>query len=134
PLYLRGDQYAALQWLDAEADFEDVLLCNSFLGSYAPGLAGTRVYLGHWAETIHFREKLGVYAHFLLAGTDDMDRQKFVQEQGITYVLRDDSIYDEVFHLSPEAAVLPAFDPSQVEWLHPVFASGRVTAYRVVEP
>jgi hypothetical protein len=134
PLYLRGDQHVALQWLESEADFQDVLLCNSFLGSYAPGLAGTRVYLGHWAETIHFREKLAAYARFLRADTDEAERPDLIREHGITYVLRDESIYDELFHLSPDGAVLPAFDPGQAAWLQPVYAKGSVTVYRVIAP
>ncbi len=131
PLYLRADQRAALAWLDGHADFRDVLLCNSFLGSYAPSLAGTRVYLGHWAETLHFREKLAEYSRFLRAEADDAGREALVRREGITYVLRDHSIYDEVFHLSPEGESLPAFEPSRAGWLAPVYDSGQVALYRV---
>jgi hypothetical protein len=134
PLYLRADQHSALEWLNEQADFEDVVLCSSFLGSYAPGLAGTRVYLGHWAETIHFREKLAAYARFLRADTDEVKRREFIREHGITYVLKDESIYDEVFHLSSEGDALPTFDHSQVEWLQPVYTRENVTIYRVTAP
>jgi hypothetical protein len=134
PLYLRADQYAAMQWLDANADFGDVLLCNSFLGSYAPSLAGTRVYIGHWAETLHFRTKLTDFARFLRADTPDASRQAFVSEQGITYVLRDRSIYDEIFTLAPDGTPLPAFDPDRAPWLEEVFSQGDVSVYHVKRP
>ena len=131
PLYLRADQRAALAWLDDHADRRDVLLCNSFLGSYAPSLAGTRVYLGHWAETLHFREKLAEYSRFLLADTGDAGREALVRREGITYVLRDHSIYDEVFHLSPEGESVPAFEPGRAHWLAPAHEEGQVALYRV---
>ena len=131
PLYLRADQRAALAWLDDHADSRDVLLCSSFLGSYAPSLAGTRVYLGHWAETLHFREKLSEYSRFLRADSDDAGREALVRREGITYVLRDHSIYDEVFHLSPEGESLPAFEPGRADWLASAYEDGQVALYRV---
>lgn len=124
PLYLRADQCDALKWLDERADYGDVLLCNSFLGSYAPSLAGTRVYLGHWAETLHFPQKLRVFAAFFDAETDDSARQDFAHQEGISYILRDRSIYDDIF--SPSA-----FDPDQSDWLTPVGSPGRASVYRV---
>jgi hypothetical protein len=131
PLYLRADQRAALAWLDDHADRRDVLLCSSFLGSYAPSLAGTRVYIGHWAETLHFRDKLSEYSRFLRADTDDAGREALVRREGITYVLRDHRIYDEVFHLSPEGEPLPAFEPGRADWLSPAYDDGQVALYRV---
>jgi len=131
PLYLRADQRAAFAWLDDHADSRDVLLCNSFLGSYAPSLAGTRVYLGHWAETLRFREKLAEYSRFLRADTDDAGREALVRREGISYVLRDHSIYDEVFHLSPKGESIPAFEPGRADWLAPAYEHGQVALYRV---
>jgi len=131
PLYLRADQRAALAWLDDHADRRDVLLCSSFLGSYASSLAGTRVYVGHWSETIDFRGKLAEYSRFLRADTGDAGREALVRREGITYVLRDHSIYDEVFHLSPEGESLPAFEPGRADWLAPAYEDGQVALYRV---
>ena len=130
-LYLGSDEYEALRWLDENADRRDVVLCNSFLGSYAPSLAGTRVYVGHWAETLHFRDKLGAFSKFLRADTPDSSREAFVRREGITYVLRDRSMYDDVFRLSQAGEPLPAFDPERVKWLTPVYREGGVSLYRV---
>ncbi|HUU53903.1 MAG TPA: hypothetical protein VMY87_03195 [Armatimonadota bacterium] len=131
PLYLRADQHAALMWLDDRGDYRDVLLCNPFLGSYAPSLAGTRVYVGHWAETLHFREKLTEYSRFLRADTPDLSREALVRREGVSYLLRDRSIYDEVFYLSPDGKPLPAFDPGGTEWLEPVYSMDEISGYRV---
>jgi len=131
PLYLRADQYAALHWLDGRASREDLLLCNSFLGSYAPSLVGTRVYVGHWAETRHFRDKVSALARFLRADTSDAERETFCRRQGITYMLRDHSIYDEVYYVSAEGARRAGFDPLKSAWLAPVFEQSDVSLYRV---
>jgi hypothetical protein len=131
PLYLTDDQYEALKWLDGRGSFRDVLLCNSFLGSYAPSLAGTRVYVGHWAETLHYRAKLSTFADFLRASALDTSRKALVRREGITYVLRDRSIYDQVSLLSPDGASMPAFDFEGAAWLEEVHETGAVSIYRV---
>ncbi len=131
PLYLRDDQHQALQWLDTHASFRDVLLCNSFLGSYAPSLGGTRVYVGHWAETLHYASKLKSFAEFLRASGSSERREALIRRERITYVLRDRSIYDNAFLLSPQQEVMPAFDLDQSPWLERVYSQGAVTVYRV---
>jgi hypothetical protein len=131
PLYLRADQHGALQWLSGKATPSDVLLCSSFLGSYAPSLAGCRVYVGHWAETLHFQNKLGELSRFLRADTPDASREAFCRREGITYVLRDDSIYDQVYYLSPEGEAGPGFEPEGADWLVRVYQQDRVSLYRV---
>ncbi|UCC67830.1 MAG: hypothetical protein JSV79_12055 [Armatimonadota bacterium] len=131
PLYLRADQHSALQWLSGKATPSDVLLCSSFLGSYAPSLAGCRVYIGHWAETLHFQNKLGELSRFLRADTPDASREAFCRREGIAYVLRDDSIYDQVYYLSPEGEAGPGFDPEGEDWLARVYQQDRVSLYRV---
>ena len=130
PLYLREDQRAALTWLDVHASFADIVLCNSFLGSYAPSLAGARVYLGHWAETLRFPDKLANFASFLRAGAPEATKRELVTSKGVRYVLRDRSVYDEVSLLSPEGTPLPAFDLDRAPWLERVWSSGQVTVYR----
>lgn len=131
PLYLRADQRGALAWLDGETTQSDLLLCNSFLGSYAPSLAGCRVYVGHWAETLHFQEKLGRLAWFLKAAAPDAGREAFCREEGITYVLRDDTIYDQVYYLSPDGEAGAGFDPEAADWLELVYRRDDVSVYRV---
>jgi len=131
PLYLRSDQHAALRWLGERASRSDVLLCNSFLGSYAPSLSGLRVYLGHWAETLQFRRKLGDLSRFLRADTPDTAREAFCRREGITYVLRDRSIYDQVYCLAADGSAAPAFEPDGSSWLKLVYERGSVSLYRV---
>ena len=130
PLYLRPDQHEALMQLDRSASMEDLLLCNSFLGSYAPSVAGVRVYLGHWDETLDFAEKQRHLATFLRADTPEEAREDFCRRNRVTHVLRDRSEYDDVY-LSPQRR--PGYDPDGSAWLSRVQEEGRVTLYRVEE-
>jgi len=135
PLYLSADQRAALAYLDAHAGRADLVLANSRLASYAPSLAGVRVYLGHWSETLNFARKLGEYHAFLRAATPDTARETFVRGRGITYVVFDhtplavDATFDTLYLLPAERA----FDPSTTDWLEPAFQQGSVAIYRVKE-
>ncbi len=131
PLYLRPDQYGSLRWLGDHASRSDVLLCSSFLGSYAPSLANARVHLGHWAETLHFSRKVSDLSRFLRADTPDAARRALCRREGITYVLRDRTIYDEVYCLAPDGSTQPLFEPDDSHWLAPVYEKERVSLYRV---
>lgn len=130
PLYLRPDQRAALQALDEMATERDLLLANSFLSSYAPSLAGVRVYVGHWSETLRYVDKLKELSRFLGPGASDAERQAFCRERGITFVLRDRTVYDGVL-LPSQARAEPAFDPDRAHWLTRVFQEGEVSLHRI---
>jgi len=131
PLYLRRDQYQALRALDDAASPSDILLANTFLSSYAPSIAGVRVYLGHWSETLHYQDrKVNELAAFLRAGTPDAEREAFCREEGITYVVRDRTIYDSIF-LPPAERAAGGFDPDGSAWLSRVYQRDRVSIYRV---
>jgi len=141
PLCLNPDQRAALRWLDGRAARSDLLLCSSFLGSYAPSLSGTRVYVGHWAETLNYRKKQGTLSSFLRADTPDESRKAFCRQEGITYVLRDRSVaafvqglaleYDQAYYLPSTGEAGAGFDPDSSDWLASVHQAGRVSLYRV---
>jgi hypothetical protein len=132
-LYLRPDQRQALSWLDDHATSSQMVLSNSFLGSYAPSLAGVKVYLGHWSETLNYAKKVKEFSGFLQAGTADREREAFCRGNGVGFVIRDRSIYDDIF-LPTWARAAGGFDPDRSSWLLPVFARDRVTIYRVLKP
>jgi hypothetical protein len=130
PLYLRPDQHGALLSLSGKASPSDVLLANTFLSNYAPSIAGCRVYLGHWSETLDYTRKIKQLSDFFAAGTPDSRREAFCREHGIAYVLSDRSVYDDVF-LPPSAQVAGAFDPDRSPWLSKTYQQGEVAVYRV---
>jgi len=131
PLYLRPDQGQALRWLDERGRPSDLLLCNPFLGSYAPSLAGMRAYAGHWSETLDYLRKITELSAFFAAGTADAKREAFCRVHRMGYVLRDDTIYDTIL-LPPSAQPAASFDPHESAWLLRVFQRDRVAVYQVV--
>jgi hypothetical protein len=131
PLYLRPDQYHALTWLDAHTTYSDIVLCNSFLGSYVPSLAGCRTYAGHWDETIDFPEKLRAFKAFLSARNNNNLRTKIINDANITYLIRDNSIYDDISLLDVSGKVQTAFDTTHVDWLEQVWQEDNVAVYRI---
>lgn len=56
PLYLPSGDWNALHEI-AVRPKSGAILCAPFLGSYAPRETGRHVFIGHWAETLHFEEK-----------------------------------------------------------------------------
>ena len=98
-----------------------------------PSLTGARVYLGHWAETLNFGRKVRDFSLFLRADSPDAVREAFCREEGITYVIRDRSVYDDLY-LPPEERAAGGYDPEDSPWLLPVFQQDRVSVYRVREP
>lgn len=58
PIYLEAADAKALEWLRENATRDDVILSTSLIGSYIPTYCRAKVWIGHWAETLHFRERL----------------------------------------------------------------------------
>jgi hypothetical protein len=54
PLYLTEGDMKALRFLDNANGRDKAVLCLPYLGNYVPRETGRSVYVGHWAETLHF--------------------------------------------------------------------------------
>jgi hypothetical protein len=60
PLYLPAGDIAALRFLDALPASQKAgraVLCLSLLGNYLPRETGMHVFIGHWAETLSYKEQ-----------------------------------------------------------------------------
>jgi hypothetical protein len=79
PIYLDPGDAAALEWLAANATREDVILSSSLVGSTIPTVCPAKVWIGHWAETLHFREHLQTAMHLYAAPTPSA-----LRETGVT--------------------------------------------------
>jgi hypothetical protein len=64
PIYLSADYAEAVGWLETNAGEKEVVLSSSLIGNHIPAAARCTVYVGHWAETLHFAGKLGKVAEF----------------------------------------------------------------------
>ena len=86
PHYLNQAQYQGLQWLSSRAQPDDIVLCTPLIGNYLPARAGCKVFVGHWAETIHFGRKVGLTWDFFGDRTPPEEKQAFLQQNRIRYV------------------------------------------------
>ncbi len=57
PYFLSKSDVAAADWIKNKTPVNAVVLCAPFIGSYIPELTGRKVFIGHWAETLHFPAK-----------------------------------------------------------------------------
>jgi hypothetical protein len=87
PLYLRTDVVSAMKWLGKNADPNDAVLCMPLEGSYVPGMAGNTVFIGHWAETLNYQEKLALALWFFSLQPQPFDRREFMARNGLDYIL-----------------------------------------------
>lgn len=87
PPYLRTEQVNTLRWLDGKVAADDGVFCNPMLGCYLPANTGARTYVGHWAETINYRQKLGALRDFLSGRMSPRARADLLQRENIKYLL-----------------------------------------------
>lgn len=87
PPYLLQAERDALLWLKENTPPEAVVLCSPLLGNYVPPLAGRRVYVGHWAETLNFIEKQRETVRFFNVLEPWRLKERFLRRAGITHVL-----------------------------------------------
>jgi hypothetical protein len=58
PIYLDPPTAQAMQWLGKNARRDDIIVSSSLMGSFIPTYCPAKVWIGHWAETLHFQERL----------------------------------------------------------------------------
>lgn len=81
---------------------------------------GLPVFIGHWIETAHFREKIEQVRQFYDPNTDDAWRQEFLKAVNITYIW-----YDEY------AREMGSWNPSNADYLERVFTTPDLDIYQV---
>ena len=120
PYYLYRDEVAALEWLDENAEPEDVVFSSLTIGQYVPALSDSTAFLAHWAQTVDFYDKQVRVAQFFDATMPDNGREETLHSFGVDYVLR-----------GPAERALGDYDPALAPWLTPTFSTPRVQVYRV---
>ena len=86
PLYLANDDSNALQFLKTLPRGK-VVLSLPFIGNYIPRESGQTAYIGHWAETLHFNEKIGPVFNFYSGKMSTKQARVWLKENRINYVL-----------------------------------------------
>jgi hypothetical protein len=117
--FLYRDDLAALKWLAANAQPNDVVLAGVTVGQYVPGVAGTQVYAAHWAQTVNFVKRREAVAAFFDSATPELRRRAIISDDCVRYVF-----------YGREERVLGDFDPARAKWLTRVWSADAVTVYR----
>jgi hypothetical protein len=120
PYYLRHDELAALRWLDAHAQPDEVVLSSLTIGHYVPSLAGAHAYLAHWAQTVDYYGKRAAVRAFFDAATDEAERRAILAGSGVDWVF-----------LGDEERALGAYSPETSAYLRRAFSAGGSVVYRV---
>jgi hypothetical protein len=117
--YLYRDELEALKWLEENAHPSDIVFADLSVGMHIPGVAGNKVYLGHWAQTVDFYTKQSNVRTFFQKETPEEKRWSILNEFGVDYVF-----------YGREESALGDFDLSQLPYLTLVFETTDTRIYR----
>jgi hypothetical protein len=117
--YVSVDLVAAFEWL-RQVDPEAVLFSHYLTGNIAPSMTGSRVFLGHYGQTINADEKGAQVTAFYTGAIDDSFARELFSENGVRYV-----IYGPFERASYEAFVPP-------RWLKLARRFGEVDVFEVI--
>jgi len=120
--YLYRDEIESAAWLERNSSKGDVVFASLVLSEYVPFLSGNKVFLGHWAQTVNFRDKRNLVARFYSQQADDAERRRILASCNVRYVL----------HGRAERE-LGGFDPARAPYLELVRTEGETKIYRVGE-
>ena len=120
PIYRDAAEIAALDWLDEQVDFDDVVLAAYETGNYLPARARARVFVGHGPESVRADEKKALVARFFDATVTDVWRRQVLAQYGVDYVL-----------WGPVERALGDFDPGRAPYLRLIYDAGGYTVLEV---
>jgi hypothetical protein len=84
---LSESEWAALQWLREDGRPDTVVLCTPRMGLFVPAWAGQSVVYGHPFESVYAEERRAHVEAFWAGEMDADEREAFLQENGVGYVL-----------------------------------------------
>lgn len=90
PYYLSEGHLHLFNWLERTARPDEAVLCHPMLGNYLPVLTGRRVFIGHWAETLNFVEKLRVATAIWKGLIPVEEARRLFRQHRIRYALETD--------------------------------------------
>ena len=118
PYYLHTNEVQALQWLEANAQPDDVVFSSLDFGQYVPAMTGTHAFLAHWAQTVDFYGKSDMVSRFYATETPAAERTGVLDRFSVDYIL-----------YGPTEHALGGYNPADVPGLKPVFVAQDVTIY-----
>jgi hypothetical protein len=109
-----------VDWLGANASWDETVLSGFETGNLIPARIGQRVVLGHWMETVDYEVKRENVARFFAADTPEKERLDLLLKWNVAWVF-----------YGPEERSLGDFDPDVASWLVPGWRTAEVAVYRV---
>lgn len=85
PLYITSGDWQAMQFLQTQPRGK-VVLCLPFIGNYVPRETGQTVFIGHWAETLHFQDKLGKALKFYSGQMSAEEAAEWLRKNHINFI------------------------------------------------
>jgi len=116
PIFHSASEVAALDWLDAHAPPDALVLSAYETGNYLPTRADVRAFLGLGPETVDLPRKRALVAEFYRSGKPDV-----LWAYGVHYVIA-----------GPRERALGSFDLDAAPFLERVYTNDDYTIYRVV--
>ncbi len=120
PFFRDMDEVAAVEWLRDQEGSRTAVISAYETGNFIGAHAGKTVLVGHWAETVLWKEKLDKVEIFFQDETSDRWRIELLDQYGIGFV----------WHGSMER-LLGDFDPLSADYLHLVYSHGDVDIFAV---
>lgn len=113
--------YQAMRWLKSNtAPNQDVVLTDQYYGNLIPGIIGRTVYLGHFAETVHFNLKERMLIAFFSKNRSNGEEVLFLKNNRITHIF-----YTENLKTSG------AWRPENKDYLSKVFENEKTVTYKI---
>jgi hypothetical protein len=116
PIFHTASEVHALDWLDANAPRDTLVLSAYETGNYLPARAGVRAFLGLGPETVDLPTKRALVAQFY-AG----EKPEILRTYGVGYVIA-----------GPRERALGDFDLDAAPFLERVYHNGDYAIYRVI--
>jgi uncharacterized membrane protein len=121
PYYLYLSELNAFQWIEANADPDDVVLSSFDVGHYLPGFTGSKAFLANAVMTMNFFYKHEAVTAFYGTEMSDNERLELLQKYNIRFI----------FH-GPAERRLGEYDPEQSPLFQKVFTSDETDVYEVI--
>ena len=122
PFFRTDEEAAAVDWLRANADPDEVVLTTYETGNFVAARSGLPVVIGHWAETNNWSRRLADTNAFYDASAGDNWRQDYLSANDVRYV----------WH-GPLERLIGDYDPGRSAYLRSVYDGSETTIY-VVQP
>ena len=120
PFFRFESEMKAVEWLRDNTDQSAIVMASYETGNLVAARAGNRVFIGHWAETVNWKDKYDQVSLFFDNAADDEWRESLIDEFGIDYVW-----------YGRKEREIGDFNPEKSLYLIPAYAHDDVVIFKV---